>query len=98
MTADQHNISTGLDHAGRDRTDAGLGHQLDRNIGGWIDLLQVEDQLCEILDRIDIMVRWWRDQRHARCGMPDTCDLIADLVAGQLAAFARLGALRHLDL
>ncbi len=34
-----------------------LGHQLDRDIGRRIDVLQVEDQLGQILDRIDVMMR-----------------------------------------
>ena len=39
-----------------------------------------------------------RDQAHARRAVADAGDFLVDLVAGQLAAFARLGALGHLDL
>ena len=39
-----------------------------------------------------------RDERHARLGVPQLRDLRRDLVTGKLAAFARFGALRDLDL
>ncbi|MCY1217058.1 hypothetical protein D9M72_289570 [compost metagenome] len=44
------------------------------------------------------MVRRRRDQAHARHRVTQLADVVRDLVAGQLAAFAGLGALRHLDL
>ena len=44
------------------------------------------------------MVRRRRDQADARRRVADLRDPRIDLVAGQLAALARLGALRHLDL
>ena len=31
-----------------------------------IDVLQIEDELREIFDRVDVVVRRRRDQRHAR--------------------------------
>ena len=52
----------------------------------------------QILDRIDIVVRRRGDQRHAGRGVPHLGDLFGHLVARQLPAFARLGALGHLDL
>src|SRR6266699_1065973 len=43
-------------------------------------------------------MRRWRDQADARRGMPNPGDRRIDLVTGKLSAFARLGALRNLDL
>ena len=63
-----------------------------------VDVLQVEDQLRQVLDRIDVVMRRRRDQADARRRMAHLGDGGVDLVAGQLAAFAGLGALRHLDL
>ena len=63
-----------------------------------IDVLEVVDQLREILDRIDVVMRRRRDQADAGRRMAHARDRRVDLVAGQLAAFAGLGALRHLDL
>ena len=59
---------------------------------------QVEDQLLEVLDRVDVVVRRRRDQAHARRGVADLADVLVHLVAGQLAALAGLRALGHLDL
>ena len=59
---------------------------------------QVVDQLLEVLDRVDVVVRRRRDQADARGRVADRADVLVDLVAGQLAALAGLGALGHLDL
>src|SRR5579885_227287 len=44
------------------------------------------------------MMRRRRDEAHARSRVANLRDELIDLVAGQLSAFAGLGALRHLDL
>ena len=56
------------------------------------------DELRQVLDRVDVVVRRRRDQPDARRRVPHLRDPRVDLVAGQLAALAGLGALRHLDL
>ena len=56
------------------------------------------NQLREILDRIDVVMRWRRDQANARSRVADLGDPRIDLVAGQLTTLSRLGALGHLDL
>ena len=91
-------VGARLGDAGRDRADADLGDELDRDVGRRVDVLQVEDQLRQILDRIDVVMRRRRDQADARRRMAHLGDDRVDLVAGQLAALAGLGALRHLDL
>ena len=63
-----------------------------------VDVLQVVDELGQIFDGVDVVVRRRRDEAHAGDGVPRLGDDFIDLVAGQLAAFAGLGALRHLDL
>ena len=63
-----------------------------------IGILQIEDQLREVFDRIDVVVRRRRDELHAWRGIAEPRDVLIDLVSRQLAAFTRLGALRHLDL
>ena len=65
IAGDRDQVGIGLGDAGRDRADAGLGHQLDRHQRARIDLLQVEDQLREILDRIDVVMRRRRNQADA---------------------------------
>jgi hypothetical protein len=65
---------------------------------GGFTQLQIVDQLRQILDRIDVVMRRRRDQADARRRMTHRGDLRVDLVAGKLAALARLGALGDLDL
>ena len=59
---------------------------------------QVEDQLREILDRVDVVVRRRRDQRDAGLRVAQPRDLLGHLVRRELAALAGLRALRDLDL
>ena len=80
------------------RADAHLCHQLDGHAGLRIRVLEVEDQLRQILDRINVVVRRRRDQLHPRRRIPKLGNVFVDFVSGQLTAFAGLGALRHLDL
>ena len=91
-------VGARLGNAGGDRADADFGDQLDRDLAVRIDVLEVVDQLRQILDRIDVVMRRRRDQADAGRRMPHARDDGVDLVAGQLSAFAGLGALRHLDL
>ncbi len=59
---------------------------------------QVVDQLGEILDRVDVVVRRRGDQADAGRRVAQAGDRLVDLVARQLAALAGLGALGDLDL
>ena len=63
-----------------------------------VGVLQVVDQLRQVLDGVDVVVRRRRDQADARRRVAHLGDPRIDLAAGQLAALARLGALGHLDL
>ena len=98
VTGDQNPVGVGLGDARRDGADADLGHELDRHLRLRVAAAQVVDQLLEVLDRVDVVVRRRRDQPHARRRVADRADVLVDLVAGQLPALAGLRALRHLDL
>ena len=98
MAGDQHDVGVGLRHPGRDRADTDLGDELHVHARLRIGVLQVVNQLRQILDRVDVVVRRRRDQGDARRRVPHLGDPRVDLVARQLPAFARLGPLRHLDL
>jgi hypothetical protein len=92
-------VGVGLGDARGHGADARLGDQLDRTSALRVDLLEVEDELRQVLDRVDVVVRRRRDQRRAgRCSGAVAAMVSVDLVARQLAALAGLGALRHLDL
>ena len=98
VTGNGDQVRVGLGHTGGHGPHARLGHQLHGHLGIRVDLLEVEDQLGQILNGIDIVVRRRRDQGHAGHGVTQTRDQRIHLAAGQLAALAGLGALGHLDL
>src|SRR5262249_49151228 len=98
VAADQHDVGLGLGDTGGDRADADLGDQLHADAGAVVRVLEIVDQLRQVLDRVDVVVRRRRDQADARRRVADLRDVLVDLVAGQLAALAGLRALRHLDL
>ena len=56
VAGDQHHIGLGLGD-GSDRTDTNLGDQLHVHPRRRVGALQVVDQLLEILDRVDVVVR-----------------------------------------
>ena len=98
FAADQDDIGLALGDAGGHGADADLGDQLDVDAGARVGVLQVVNQLGQVLDRVDVVVRRRRNQPDVGGGMPGLGDPGIDLETGQLAALARLGALGHLDL
>ena len=56
---DGDHVGIGLGDAASDGAHSGLAHQLDRYPGGWLESLQVVDQLGEIFDRVDVVVWRW---------------------------------------
>ncbi len=59
VTGDGDQVRIGLGHTGGDGADTGLGHQLHGNQRIRVDLLEVINQLRQILDGINIVVRRW---------------------------------------
>ena len=96
--ADLDVVGVGLGDARRDGADAALGHQLDADASARVGLLQVVDELGQVFDAVDVVVRRRRDERDAGDGVADAGDELGHLVAGELAALAGLGTLRDLDL
>ncbi len=98
VSRDEDVVGAGLGDAGRDRPDAGLRDELDADSRSRIHRLQVVDELREVLDRVDVVVRRRRDELHPRLRVAQPRDEARHLDAGQLAAFAWLRALGDLDL
>src|SRR5690606_2672980 len=48
-------------HTGSDNAHAHLGHQLDRDTSGWVGTFEIVNQFGQILNRVDIVMWWWRD-------------------------------------
>ena len=98
VAADEDDVGVSFRNACGNRADADFGHQLHGDARLRIHVLQVVDQLREIFDRIDVVMRRRRDQADAGDRMPQARNDVVDFVAGKLAALAGLRALRHLDL
>ena len=86
-----------LCHTRRNRTDTRRANQLDANARARVNLLQIIDELRQILDGINIVMRRRGDQRNPRRRMAQFCNKFRDLKTGKLPAFAGLCALCHLD-
>ena len=91
-------IGVRLHDAGGDRANADLGHELHADPRRRVRVLQVVNQLREVLDRIDVVMRRRADQADAGRRVADAGDVCRRPSCRQLAALAGLGALRHLDL
>ncbi len=98
VSGDEHHVTARLGHARGDGADADLGDQFYVDACARIGIFQVVDELLDVFDGIDVVVGRRGDQPDARSGVPRAGDPRVHLVAGQLAALAGLGALRHLDL
>src|SRR5689334_7293023 len=61
-TADEHHIGVGFGHTGSNRPDAHLGYQLNADTRMMIDILKIVNQFGQVLDRINVMMRRWRNQ------------------------------------
>ena len=88
----------GLGDTGRDRAHASARDELDADPRPRVDRPQVGDELGEVLDRVDVVVRRRADVALAGLAATERGDVGGRLLAGQLAALARLRALGDLDL
>ena len=91
---DRHVVGARLGDAGRNRADADLGDELHRDLARRVDVLQVEDELRQIFDRVDVVVRRWRDEADAGRRVAHLGDRRIDLVvreAGRPRRAWRLG-------
>ena len=98
VAGDEHHVGVRLGHAGGHGAHPHLGHQLHVHAGRRVGGLEVMDELRDVLDGIDVVVRRRGDQLDPRRRVPGAGDPRVDLVARQLPALPRLGPLRDLDL
>ena len=98
IAADEHHVRMRLRDARSDRAHADLGHELHTDARVVVGVFQVVDQLGQVFNGIDVMVRGRGNQSDPRRGVAHLGNPGIDLLPGQLAAFAGLGALGHLDL
>ena len=98
MPANQHYIAVAFGNAGGDGANAHFRHQFDMDPGRRIDVFQVVNQLGQILNGIDVVMRRRGNQFHAGGSMPHPADNFIHLVTRQLPALPGLGTLGHFDL
>src|SRR5271157_2936890 len=97
MAGNDDVVGVGLGDAGGYGAYSALGDELDADGGLGIDTLEVIDQLGQIFYGVDVVVRRRRDELDAGLGVAQARDQLGDLVAGELAAFSRLGTLGDFD-
>ena len=95
---DEHDIGVCFRDACGDRADADFRDELHADPRVAVRVLQVVDQLREIFDRINVVMRWWRDESDAGRRTAHFRDPRIHFRAGKLPAFTGLRALGHLDL
>ena len=94
----QDDVGQRLRGAGGDRADARLAHELDVHASAGVGALQIVDQLLEVFDRVDVVVRRRRDEPDAGGRVTRARDPRVHLGRRQLAALAGLRTLGELDL
>ena len=97
VAADGDYVGSGLGHAGCNNSYSRAGHQLDADARSRVHGAQVVNQLRQVLNAVNVMVRRGRNQRGSRYRMAEASDVGRDLDRRQLAAFAGLRPLRHFD-
>ncbi|GAC1615572.1 MAG: hypothetical protein NVS9B12_15760 [Vulcanimicrobiaceae bacterium] len=81
-----------------DGSDARFGDEFDADAGLRVGVFQIVDQLGQVFDGVNIVMRRRRNQPDAGSRVTHARNLRIDLVAGQLTTFAGLGSLRDFDL
>ncbi len=74
VAGDEDDVGVRLGHAGGDGADAGFGDELHADLGARVHFLQVVDELREIFDGVDVVVRRRRDEHHAGHGVAQPRD------------------------
>src|SRR6185369_3933466 len=93
VAADEHDVGVPFGDAGGDRADADLRDELYADARIVVRIFKIVDQLRQVLDRIDVVVRRRRDQADAGRRVAHLGDPRVNFSPRQLAAFAGLGPL-----
>jgi len=75
VPADGYDIRSGLGNARSDHTDAGAGDELDADARLRIDSAQIVNELREVFDAVNVVVRRRRNQRECRRGVANARDI-----------------------
>jgi hypothetical protein len=61
VTGDENVVSLGLSDTRGDNTNADLGYQLYRNTSAGVRALEIINELLQILNGVDVVMRRWRN-------------------------------------
>ena len=90
MPANRDDTSARLRHPDGDDADARARDQLHPDSRRGIDRSQIVNQLRQVLDAVNIMMRRRRNQRRPRRRMPNPSNVFRYFARRKLTAFARL--------
>src|SRR3982075_1995281 len=92
VPADGDDVRARLGNARGNDADSGAGNEFYADAGARIHGAQVMDQLREVFDAVNVVMRRRRNQRRAWRGVADARDVFADFLRRQLAALTGLRA------
>ena len=98
MARNEHHVGMSLCDTGSNRTHAHFRNELHRDTSLRVCIAQVVNELSQVFDGVNVMVRRRRNQGHVRNRVAYSCHKFVHLVSRQLTAFTRLCTLSHLDL
>ena len=64
MSTDEHMVSMSLHNAARNNTNIVFTDKLHTDTGSRVGAFEVIDELSQILNGVDIMMRGWRNEAH----------------------------------
>ena len=98
MTRDENDVGVSLGNTGCNRTDTDFGHELHRNTSLRVGVVQVVNELSQVFDGVNIVVRRRRNERHIRDRVTHASHKFIHLTSRELTTFTWLCTLSHLDL
>ena len=97
VPADGDYVRAGFCDSCRDDADACAGNQLHADTRPGIDGAQIVNQLRQVFNAVNIVMRRRRNQWRAGRGMANPRDVRGNFTRGKLAAFSGFRALGHFD-
>ena len=98
IAGNQNNLCASLCNTSCYSAHTSLRNQFYGNICIFVCIFQVIDQLCQLLNGIDVMMGRRGDQADTRGGMTGFCNPRVNLLCRKVSAFTWLCALCHFDL
>src|ERR1700733_14712621 len=92
-STNRSDVRAGFRDTRGDDSDTRSGNEFDADARTRVDSAQIVNQMREVVEAIDVVMRRRRNQRHSRRSMAESRDIRRNLCCRNLAAFARFCAL-----